>query len=341
MKKGDVANATSPFSFPCFPIFTRRHADKAVESDLEIIRVVVAAPDRDLGDRRVGREQEVLRFRHAAVDHVLDRRVADKGLEGVREIVDIDVQSLRDGFEADVLAEVCVDVFFRAHAEVVVLHFGGMARALFELVPQERDERGDEVADGFAHVRAIRTLLKFIEDADVAQKDAARLARREQRIFPGLLERAFRQPFDREIRDADLSEFERRSRVGREGFRRFRRDEQHLVFRECVGLFVHDGLAAAADDEDEERRTLPEVRAVAGAIASASDMADRGEAGTGVELEDALPCVWIGMRFHRGDLLNVFAAASLPQDIVSDFDGSIIVQSCKSKSKLARKMTKK
>ena len=73
MKKGDVANATSPFSFPRFPIFSRRHADKAVESDLEIIRVVVAAPERDFGDCRVSREQEVLRFRHAAMDHVLDR----------------------------------------------------------------------------------------------------------------------------------------------------------------------------------------------------------------------------------------------------------------------------
>ena len=72
-EKGDVANATSPFSFPRFPIFSRRHADKAVESDLEIIRVVVAAPERDFGDCRVSREQEVLRFRHAAMDHVLDR----------------------------------------------------------------------------------------------------------------------------------------------------------------------------------------------------------------------------------------------------------------------------
>ena len=71
---------------------------------MEIVCVVVAALERDVRDRRVRREQEVLRFCHAAVNHVLDRRLADEIFEGVREIVDIDVERFRDGIQADVLA---------------------------------------------------------------------------------------------------------------------------------------------------------------------------------------------------------------------------------------------
>lgn len=103
---------------PCFAIFARRHTDDVAENGLEVVGVVVAALHGNVGDRHICCEEKCLCFIDTAADDVLHRRGTRDILEGMGEVIQIDVKRLSNIVQLDVFQIVGINIFLDAYSHV-------------------------------------------------------------------------------------------------------------------------------------------------------------------------------------------------------------------------------
>ena len=68
---------------PCLAVLSRWHANRAVEYDLEIIGIIIAAVQCNLCNGKIGIDQHVLGFANTAMDHLLYGGIAEDFFEGM------------------------------------------------------------------------------------------------------------------------------------------------------------------------------------------------------------------------------------------------------------------
>src|SRR5215831_12509305 len=105
-----VILSLSSLSRPRPPVVSRRHADMLPEATCAVALIGKSGGDGNFRERHVGARQQLHRSFDPPPYQIIMWRHSNRLLERPHEVVDREIRDLRQGFEADPLVDVAVDM---------------------------------------------------------------------------------------------------------------------------------------------------------------------------------------------------------------------------------------